>query len=281
MTRVPLPRSAGHRSWNGTGNAGLFYEKFGGTWTHDWSLKAANEQSPKLDWIRSLVYEGEKKQHKIGDENLLAEHAARQRKLAGAFGVTAGSLTNRSAFVTGLGISHPIENGFAWHPSLGVPYLPGSGLKGVLRNWLESGGPDLEAAGGLDPSPSGNPSAPGAPDEETITRLLGSPKPATAGALDFLPLLPTRPVSLSSDVVNPHHLGYRQGQEWPADWQDPVPSFFLSVATSNRWQFAVLPRPGRASPEDAERAMTWLVQAADWYGFGAKTAVGYGRFKRS
>lgn len=37
--------------------------------------------------------------------------------------------------MTGLGRQHPLENGFTWHPTLGVPYIPGSSLKGLLRAW--------------------------------------------------------------------------------------------------------------------------------------------------
>ena len=36
-------------------------------------------------------------------------------------------------FTTGLGNEHPLENGFAFLSPYGVPYLPGSGVKGVLR----------------------------------------------------------------------------------------------------------------------------------------------------
>jgi len=36
-------------------------------------------------------------------------------------------------FTTGLGNEHPLENGFAFLNPYGLPYLPGSGIKGVLR----------------------------------------------------------------------------------------------------------------------------------------------------
>jgi len=38
---------------------------------------------------------------------------------------------------TGLGNLHPVENGFAFLPPYGVPYLAGSGVKGVLRRAAE------------------------------------------------------------------------------------------------------------------------------------------------
>jgi CRISPR-associated protein Cmr6 len=52
-------------------------------------------------------------------------------------------------FTTGLGNEHPLENGFAFLGPYGLPYLPGSGVKGVVRKaarelasgqWGEAGG---------------------------------------------------------------------------------------------------------------------------------------------
>ena len=36
------------------------------------------------------------------------------------------------ALVTGMGNPHPLESGFTWHPTLGMPYLPGSAV-GLVR----------------------------------------------------------------------------------------------------------------------------------------------------
>ena len=40
-------------------------------------------------------------------------------------------------FATGLGLEHPIENGFSFLSPYGLPYLAGSGVKGVLRRAAE------------------------------------------------------------------------------------------------------------------------------------------------
>jgi CRISPR-associated protein Cmr6 len=40
-------------------------------------------------------------------------------------------------FVTGMGIEHPTENGFVFLDPYGLPYLAGSGVKGVLRRAAE------------------------------------------------------------------------------------------------------------------------------------------------
>lgn len=260
----PLPSSVSQTPWSDTGNASLWYEKLAAFWYPDWTLKArGKDPSPKLSWIQSVT------PSKIGSEDLLAEVAERQRRLAAASGGFVLTLKNRSTFVTGLGESHPVESGFAWHSPLGVPYLPGSGIKGALKTWLKEELPQ--------PLPGDKPFLPRPTDEE-IQEILGSAEDG-AGAIDFLPMLPTAPVRLRADLVNPHHVPYQRGNEWPADWQSPVPSFFLAVAPSNLWQLAVVPRPGLGSTDLAQSLIGYLSEAADQIGFGAKTAVGYGRFE--
>lgn len=61
-----------------------------------------------------------------------------QRQVTLAATVPADSLlrleaTAVSPFTTGLGNEHPLENGFAFLNPYGLPYLAGSGVKGVLR----------------------------------------------------------------------------------------------------------------------------------------------------
>ncbi len=57
-------------------------------------------------------------------------------------------------FLTGIGMEHPLENGFAFLNPYGLPYLPGSSIKGVLRTaaeelalglWGETAGWDMLA----------------------------------------------------------------------------------------------------------------------------------------
>jgi len=60
--------------------------------------------------------------------------SVRQKSLAAAlpdcFTLPAQST---APFVTGMGNEHPLENGFSFLWPYGLPYLPGSGIKGVLR----------------------------------------------------------------------------------------------------------------------------------------------------
>jgi CRISPR type III-B/RAMP module RAMP protein Cmr6 len=46
-------------------------------------------------------------------------------------------VTLTAPLATGLGLAHPIENGFAFLSPYGLPYLPGASVKGVLRRAAE------------------------------------------------------------------------------------------------------------------------------------------------
>jgi len=47
------------------------------------------------------------------------------------------SALSHAPFMTGIGNEHPLENGFSFMPPYGLPYLPGSAVKGVLRRAAE------------------------------------------------------------------------------------------------------------------------------------------------
>lgn len=62
----------------------------------------------------------------------------RQKVLAAGYPeVLSIPAASTAPFATGLGNEHPIENGFSFLTPYGLPYLPGSGVKGVLRRAAE------------------------------------------------------------------------------------------------------------------------------------------------
>ena len=74
------------------------------------------------------------------DRKSIAAHAQRQRAIFDAVAGEDGlELMAQSVapFTTGLGNEHPLENGFAFLNPYGLPYLPGSGVKGVVRRAAE------------------------------------------------------------------------------------------------------------------------------------------------
>ena len=63
----------------------------------------------------------------------------RQQILTSQYGTNVFTVKTQSTapFATGLGNEHPIENGFAFLTPYGLPYLAGSGVKGILRRAAE------------------------------------------------------------------------------------------------------------------------------------------------
>ena len=74
------------------------------------------------------------------DRRSISAHVQRQRAIFdAATGADGLELMAKSVapFTTGLGNEHPLENGFAFLNPYGLPYLPGSGVKGVVRRAAE------------------------------------------------------------------------------------------------------------------------------------------------
>lgn len=261
--RLPLYRPAS--PWptgRDNGHAGLWFDKFCNQWRVDgsgWSMKSKSgkkDDNPKLEWIQTVTDKA------VGTRNQIDEYALRLLRLTRNRGGRAEVFTTETRFVTGLGRSHPVENGFAWHPTLGTPFLPGSSVKGLVRSWAESG---------VDPRPG----------PELRARLLGRPRtperPGTVGGVCFLDAVPVSPVRLEAEVMTPHYAGWDEDDP-PGDWRSPTPIPFLATAAGTSFLFGFIPCRGMTGNE-LDRVSKWLCDALAWAGGGAKTAVGYGRFR--
>ena len=67
---------------------------------------------------------------------LVARETGQFRSMSGGDGLELMAMSV-APFTTGLGNEHPLENGFAFLNPYGLPYLPGSGVKGVVRRAAE------------------------------------------------------------------------------------------------------------------------------------------------
>lgn len=274
----PLYKAAANATSTESGNAGLWYDKFCNQWCLNsdsecvglkkWTLQAFQKKeggqtktiNPKLNWIDDVAG------IPLGSTLLLSEAVDRQVGLLSTYGQTPLFFKTDWYFVTGLGREHPVENGFAWHHGWGMPYLPGSSVKGMVRAWVEYW---LE----------------GEINSDEVKRIFGprgeaALKSPNCGSVIFLDALPTKPVKVKADIMTPHYGPYYQtpSDQPPADWHSPTPIPFLVVTPDTTFQFGLLPRrPGDEG--DVEQARVWLEQALDIIGAGAKTAVGYGRMR--
>ncbi len=171
-------------------------------------------------------------------------------------------------FATGLGLEHPVENGFAFLSPYGLPYLAGSGVKGVLRKAAE----ELRDDGDTDIS------------QPVIDALFGKEDANSArrGALSCWDVFPRPPKDeMSIEIMTPHLGHYYQGGSSPHEAGKPNPIPFLAVPAGSAFRFVVTCEPALLG--DAVDLNVWkdlldriTRHAFDWLGFGAKTAVGYG-----
>ncbi|WP_022947124.1 type III-B CRISPR module RAMP protein Cmr6 [Methylohalobius crimeensis] len=185
-------------------------------------------------------------------------------------------------FSTGLGNEHPLENGFAFLWPYGLPYLPGSGVKGVLRQAAR------ELAGLVeDVSWDDNYGW----NENAIEALFGreneeGEQDHCRGVLSFWDVIPKiKGGQLTVEIMTPHQKHYYQDGQSPHDSGQPTPITFLTVPPKSNFSFHVHCDRNRLQQlaPDLARNDRWknLLESAfqhafDWLGFGAKTAVGYG-----
>ena len=282
---IPFYKGFAHPgSYPSDGHAGLWYDKFVRGWhnANKESLSFASYESldssgkkttisPASQWVGTLHHKN------VGNSDLLHDYLIRMLDLLTATGGHYLVATTDWRFVTGMGKDHPVENGFAWHPTLGVPYLTGAAVKGMLRAWCEQWSSSFPGADKAKILRSWF-----GPSIEELTSRQNRFDPS-AGGLIFFDALPIRPVRLQADVMTPHYKDWYEkggegpeedGSNVPADWHSPVPVPFLTVAEGHSFLFAVAARP--ASSIDLSKVIAELYDALEWIGAGAKTAAGYG-----
>ena len=219
-------------------------------------------------------------------------------------------------FTTGLGNEHPLENGFAFLNPYGLPYLPGSGVKGVVRRAaqeLASGmWEDDRGWRGLD-QPAytvtfGSGKSRVSLKLSVLDVLFGREPPAgdsnaIRGALAFWDVIPQiEGSSLMVEIMTPHQSHYYQEKKdkksgdsiSPHDSGQPNPISFLTVPPGSGFAFHVVcdgVHLARLTEGKGDGALDLLAEgpthwktlltaafehAFEWLGFGAKTSVGYG-----
>ncbi len=246
-----------------TANTGLLYDRYADIWSGaeaGWKPEESRHgQSVRQTYLVEIVEHAHGVAPHVSE--LLGALHERRKRLWQTVGAKEIELTLTAPLVSGLGMSHTLEAGFVWDRNLGVPYLPGSSLKGCARAWALKWG-------GL--------------GEHDALRIFGDLRDTGSGSVVFHALYPMVPPHLRFDVLNPHFQDYYRsapsGGVAPGDWLSPVPVFFLAVPSGTRFLTALHLRVGSPS-DDLSRAEQCLTEALAELGVGGKTAVGYGRFQ--
>ena len=192
--------------------------------------------------------------------------------------------------VIGLGGESVYETSITLHHIYGIPYIPASSIKGVVRSWIINsvfGVEDLKFAEGRAIEDKSVCDFFGCPAELKIdntrfesyyTKTEGKKKGDRKGKLIFLDAFPTTEPKIEVDIMNPHYPDYYSGSEPPTDTQNPVPIPFLTVAKTD-FQFIIGTKSDVLNEFkiQGKSIVEWLKEALSLHGIGAKTAVGYGR----
>ena len=162
--------------------------------------------------------------------------------------------------ITGIGASSSLEVGMILHHVYGIPYIPSSSLKGLLRYCLTKVEPE---------------------NDLNMNELLGhlDNEHAVKGKIVFLDAFPEPGFQLSVDIMNNHYQDYYMGDKPPADWMDPNPIKFLTVRNAT-FVFRMFADKEDVDKTTLEKVAKALSRALTDLGIGAKTAVGYGRLER-
>ncbi len=215
--------------------------------------------------------------------------------------------------VIGLGASHPQETSMTLHHIYGIPYIPGSAVKGVTRHWFilkEFDALDLEnfeqiscfekilEEANLDNKDENERDDKFLEEEFKEKFKVGDTVPDNKlynflkmqqgtiglyqnifgtqnkiGKVIFFDAYPAGRINLKMDVMTPHYPQYYSDGRPPSDWQSPNPVKFLTVEKTS-FNFYL-------SSKDVEllnQSKSYLEEALKKCGIGAKTAIGYGYF---
>lgn len=180
-----------------------------------------------------------------------------------------------------------IEGSLLLHHTYGLPYIPGSALKGICRararrqtvlipTRYEKLVADVRECGRNKEPP-------------WVTNLFGFVEEDTEGGLaglvdfwDALWIPPTKGFAapLARDIVNPHHSSYATGlgHPFPTPTESPIPTHFLSVPPGTQF-LLVIETAAIAGADDLLDFVLdeCLLPALEFDGVGAKTAANYGR----
>jgi len=181
----------------------------------------------------------------------------RWQKALDAAGARSHVAKAQGRLVIGLGGESVLETAITLHHTYGVPYIPGSALKGLAARYVRTRLDEKWREG-----------------SEAYKILFG--ETTEAGYITFFDALyipgsskGDRPLAL--DVITVHHPDYYQGKDSaPADWDSPIPVPFLSAIGS--YLIAL-----HGAGNWVEAAFEILSLALKEEGIGAKTSSGYGR----
>ncbi|MDD4365268.1 MAG: type III-B CRISPR module RAMP protein Cmr6 [Synergistales bacterium] len=256
MTITAIRESLKNLPLTGAGHPGLVLQRY---------LKSQKEEGDAGDeWDRhfQVVMESLGKAKSLYDtlhERWLMAFGTEEERVP----VSIESFETQGRLICGLGIASPVETGLALHHTYGIPFIPGSALKGVAAHYCHSRwgkeNPDFLEGG------------------TAYETLFGTTD--DQGHIRFHDALPKgKTVQLHRDIMTPHHGDYygEKGAKAPTDFDSPVPVSFLSV-TGTFVVALTCDDPSDEGRRWLDLAMELVKESLATTGIGGKTRSGYGR----
>jgi len=175
------------------------------------------------------------------------------------------------------------ETSIRLHHIYGIPYIPASAIKGVVRSYiiLEKFSQELKKYKNnynkfedevLFAKENGE------YKNRWFVEIFGSQE--QEGKVIFFDAFPTTKPKIKVDIMNPHYGHYYNEGKAPTDTNNPVPINFLTIEDTE-FDFFIASKESleNFTIKENEKLEDWFKNALKNHGIGAKTAVGYGYFK--
>ncbi|MBF8379034.1 type III-B CRISPR module RAMP protein Cmr6 [Alicyclobacillus mali] len=250
-------------------NPGLVFQRFGFAGVHEPQGDAGSLLASAYERIHKAFYAAQQ-----GDLYLRVYQRAASMPSMGRTRHVSGEIEFEERVAVGLGRESVYEVGLMFHPVYGVPYIPGSTLKGLLSHFVH----DVVGQQGRHPEFQRG----GEGHRFLFGTIERDDEERNRGALIFYDALikPEALKSLRLEVMTIHYPSYYRGLDTPHGMDDPIPVHFLSL---DRPTFLL--RLGMDCEEEkAEEWLAWswdrLLDALSLWGVGGKKSSGYGRAKR-
>ena len=189
-----------------------------------------------------------------------------------ALKIMRGKLSGK--LIHGLGGDHVRDTAITLHSIYGIPYIPGSSIKGAVLNWA------------LQAFFLGEEKIEGYTDEQLavnnlIIEIFGDQE--HAGRVEFFDAFVDADFALVPDIMTPHFPSYYSSGNVPSDSDSPNPVAFYTLVAKHI-EFIVGVRRNNRSFNDIDADVlldlitTWMIKALTELGIGSKTSSGYGYF---
>jgi CRISPR-associated protein Cmr6 len=243
--------------------------------------------------------------------NKFKERVKKQKeslKKIGYEDIFSSKLKTAYRLVVGLGSGSVFETSLTLHHIFGIPYIPASALKGVVRSvsFWEIAKSEMKKNENFNieefQKKLYDENISNFDTEEIIIHKILFGTQEFKGLLIFLDSYPENNNFdiFELDVMTPHYQEYYTKTQTPGDWENPNPITFLTVKKGIPFEFNVLIDKHRLQeieknkiiPEKVieklknyedlkNKVKRWLELALKEFGVGAKTRLGYGIFQEN